>query len=152
MHNNMADAQVEGFVAKYTPELAGTLQACRARMRRLVPRGCELVFDNYNALVFGYAPTDRTPDAHLSLAAYPRWVTLFFLRGVDLEDPQGLLQGTGSQVRSVRLQSAADLDRPEVLALIDQSLRTQAVAFAAAGPLTLVIKTVVAKQRPRKPV
>ena len=88
MHADAATSQVEGFVAKYTPELARTLQACRTRMHQLIPRGCELVFDNYNALVFGYAPTDRTPDSHLSLAAHPRWVTLFFLHGACACSPK----------------------------------------------------------------
>ena len=90
-------------------------------------------------------------DAIVSLAAYPKWVTLFFLRGADLDDPARLLEGSGKQVRSIRLRGAADLDRPEVQALIVQALAPHAKRFAIAPPVRIVVKSIVAKQRPRRP-
>lgn len=116
------EAQINAFLAKYSPEVGAQLSAARSHLRALLPRGHELVYDNYNALVFGFSPTERTPDAFLSVAGYPRWVTLFFLRGVNLHDPNGLLQGSGSQVRSIRLRSAQQLMEPEVQALIAQAM------------------------------
>ncbi len=118
-------------------------------MRALFPRRHELGFDNYNALVFGISATGRTTDAFVSIAAYPRRVTLFLLHGRDLSDPEGLLEGTGKQVRGVRLGDATDLDRPAVLALTAEAAAAHATAFASA--LTTTIRTVVEKQRPRRP-
>jgi len=119
-------------------------------MHALFPRGHELVYDNYNALVFGFSPTERTSDALLSVAGYPRWVTLFFLRGAALDDPHKLLQGAGSQVRSIRLAAVECLDRPEVLSLIEQAVQPHAAAFGAAPALSTVVKSVSLKQRPRR--
>src|SRR5215471_9200210 len=96
------EAQISAFLAKYSPEVGAELRAARTHLRALFPRGHELVYDNYNALVFAFSPTERTSQAFLSVAGYPRWVNLFFLRGVDLKDPKRLLQGSGSQVRSIR--------------------------------------------------
>lgn len=144
-------AEVAGFIARFTPELGRTLEACRARMHVLVPRGYELVYDNYNALVFGYGPSEKTSEVPLSLAAYPRWVTLFFLQGAALDDPHGLLAGSGSRVRGVRLETAADLDRPEILVLVKQALQPKAAGFSAAPPIKPVVKSVSARQRPRRP-
>ena len=87
-----------------------------------MPAATELVYDNYNALVFGFGPTDRASEAILSLALYPRWVTVFFLRGAELPDPENLLQGTGRQVRSIRLGAASDLQSPAVEALIAEAI------------------------------
>jgi hypothetical protein len=142
---------IAGFIAKYTPELGRSLEDCRARMRAFMPRGYELVYDNYNALVFGYGPSERTSSAPLSLAAYPRWVTLFFLQGAALEDPLRLLEGSASRVRSVRLRSAADLDKPAIVALVKQAMQPRASEFAAAPPIRTVVKSVSARQRPRRP-
>ena len=69
---------------------AATARACRHTPQGLFPQGYELVYDNYNALVFAFASTDRASGAILSNAVYPRWVTRFFAHGVDLSDPQGL--------------------------------------------------------------
>ena len=110
-----------------------------------------MVFDNYNALVFGIGPTDKARESFISIAGYPRWVTLFFLDGARLDDPQGLLEGDGRQVRGIRLKTPADLDSPAVAALIVQAIAPHRDALAAAAPLATVIKAEVGKQRPRRP-
>lgn len=151
MTNATVEAEIEFFLAKYSPAIAGELRAARLRLRSLFPRGHELVFDNYNALVFAFASTERASDAFLSVAGYPRWVTLFFLSGVDLRDPGNLLQGTGRQVRSIRLERASALADPAVQALIGQAIDAHREALDRAGPLQTRIKSVSAKQRSRQP-
>jgi hypothetical protein len=147
----MTESGIAAFLDRYTPEIATVVQACRGKLHALFPRGHELVYDNYNALVFAFASTNRSSGAILSIAAYPRWVTLFFANGVALADPQGLLQGDGARVRSIRLQSPEDLDRRDVLQLIALAMAPHAPALAAAQPLQTIVKSVSAKQRPRRP-
>ena len=145
------ERRIAGFVDKYTPAIAAQLRDARQRLRAHVPRGVEMVFDNYNALVFGIGPTDRTRESFVSIAGYPKWVTLFFLDGASLHDPEGLLEGDGKQVRGIRLKTAADMATPAVAALIAQVIATRRDALAAAAPLSTVIKAEVEKQRPRRP-
>jgi hypothetical protein len=144
------EKQIERFLAKYTPEMVAAGKAARAKMRDKIPGGVEFVYDNYNALVFGFGPNDRPSDAVLSLALMPKWVTLCFLKGAKLEDPKKLLKGNGTTVRNVRLQSVS-LDDADVQDLIDKAIRAAVPAFpdGDAGPRT-VIKSVSAKQRPRR--
>lgn len=145
-------AQIGTFLSKYTPEMAAAGKAARARMRRRVPGGVEFVYDNYNALVFGFGPSDRPSEAVLSLALMPKWVTLCFLKGATLSDPKGILRGSGSTVRNVRLQGTKDLDDPYISDLIEQAIQSASPPFASAkaAPRT-VIKSISAKQRPRRP-
>jgi hypothetical protein len=116
----MSDAalehRIEVFVSKYTPEIAAQLRDARQRLRARFPHGVEMVFDNTNALVFGIGPNDRSRESFISIAAYPRWLTLFFLNGAGLADPEGLLVGDGKQVRGIRLKAAADIDAPAAAA------------------------------------
>src|ERR1700679_1045575 len=109
MKTNAVESQIAVFLGKYTPAIEAQLRDARARLRARFPRGFELVFDNYNALVFGISPTEHTRDSFISVAGYPKWVTLFFLNGKDLHDPQGLLEGEGKQVRGIRLKQSADI-------------------------------------------
>jgi hypothetical protein len=146
------ETEIAKLIAKYTPERAREIRAARKKMHALVPRGYEMVYDNYNALVFGYSPSERPSEAQLSIAAMPRWVTLCFLQGVNLDDPKELLHGEGNLVRSVRLVGGpADLDDKDIRALIDQALAPYRDAFAAAPKLTTVIRSVSVKQRDRRP-
>ena len=82
------------------------------------------------------------------MAGYPKWVTLFFLHGADLRDTHGLLEG--KQVRSVRLTEPKDINTPEVEALIAQAVLPYESAFLAAPSLSTIVKSVSAKQRPRR--
>ena len=148
---NATERRIAGFMAKYTPAIAAQLRDARQRLRAHFPRGVEMVFDNYNALVFGIGPTDHTRESFISIAGYPKWVTLFFLEGASLHDPDGLLEGEGNQVRGIRLKTPADMDSPAVAALIAQAIATRADALASAPPLSTVIKAEVEKQRPRRP-
>lgn len=143
--------EIRAFVAKYTPAIQRELRAARTTLRGLVPRGYELVYDNYNALAIGYSPTAAAGAAFVSIAAYPKWVTLFFLKGKALKDPTRRLQGTGATVRSIRLASATTLDEDDVRALLAQAIAVNAAALARAPALTTIVKSVSAKQRPRRP-
>ncbi len=145
------ESQISAFLKKYTPAIEGQLREARVRFRAKFPRGFELVYDNYNTLVFAISPTERTSDAFLSVVGYPKWVTLFFLNGKDLRDPNGLLEGQGKQVRSIRLKQPADINTAQVEALIAQAVLRHKAAFLAAPVLTTIVKLVSAKQRPRRP-
>jgi len=147
-----AAKQIASFLAKYNPEVAADAKASRAKMQKRVPGGFEFVYDNYNALVFGYGPTDRPSEAVLSLAVMPQWVTLCFLKGAKLPDPKKLLKGSGNIVRNIRLQSPADLDERDVSNFITLAIAAATPPFPQeGGELQTVIRSISAKQRPRRP-
>jgi hypothetical protein len=141
-----------GFIAKYSREIAAQGRAALPILRRQVPGAVELVYDNYQWLVVGFGPSERASEAVLSLVFAPRWLFICFLQdGGLLPDPERLLRGSGKQVRNVRLESARDLERPAVKALIKEALVRARVPIAPAGRGRLVIKSVSVKQRPRRP-
>jgi hypothetical protein len=146
-----AQARLDAFVSRYSPEIAALARAALAKMRARLPGAVELVYDNYNALVIGFGPTERASDAIFSIALYPRWVSLFFLRGATLPDPGKLLQGSGKQVRHIVLEDAGVLERPSVQKLISEALRRAAAPIDPAAPRRIIIKSVSARQRPRRP-
>jgi hypothetical protein len=58
----------------------------------------------YGARQFGYDGWGMA-----ALAPYTNWVSLAFLRGAELDDPDGLLEGTGRSVRHVKVGSTDQL-------------------------------------------
>jgi hypothetical protein len=144
-------AQLETFVRRYSPEVAKIARGAVARMRRRLRGAVELVYDNYNALVIAFGPTERAGDLILSIALYPRWVNLFFAKGAKLRDPKKVLVGSGKTIRHVVLEDADTLDRPEVQALIAQAVERADIAIDSKKKNRTIIRAVVAKQRPRRP-
>jgi hypothetical protein len=84
------------------------------------------------------------------MAASANGVSLCFLHGAKLADPTGLLSGAGKQTRFLRLASAADLAQPAVEALIAAAVAQSKKPIPTASKGTLVIRSVSAKQRPRR--
>ena len=143
--------QPDRFLDRYTPEISAQGRAALAKMRERLPGTVEMVYDNYNALVIGLGPTDRPSEAIFSVVVYPRWVTLCFLQGAKVTDPQKRLQGSGKQVRHIRLESADDLDTPGVRDLITRALECATRPIDGTGDGRLIIKSISPKQRPRRP-
>ncbi|MBI4503482.1 MAG: DUF1801 domain-containing protein [Gemmatimonadetes bacterium] len=126
------------------------IRAVRKALRRRLPTAYELAYDNYNFFVLGYGPTERPSDAIVSLAAGANGVGLCFIHGARLPDPPGLLLGSGNQTRFIRIPSATTLARPEVEALIAAAVARSRTPFRPTGRVTLIIRSVSAKQRPRR--
>ncbi len=145
------EGQLDSFLDKFTPTVATLARDCLAKMRARLPGAVEIVYDNYNALAIGFGPSERASEAIFSIVLYPRWVTLFFLRGAGMPDPKGLLKGKGKVVRHIVLASAADLDLPAIQDLMAKALRRAETGIDPNAPGRLVIRSVSAKQRARRP-
>ncbi len=150
MRTQTPERQLAAFVAKFTPEMGRLIRAARAKLRQRLPNAQELVYDNYNFFVIGYGPNDKAGQAIFSLAAQAKGLSLCFLQGAGLPDPQGILRGSGNVVRSIRLESAATLDKPVVRALMEEALKHAKAPLVKGCRHTLIIKSVSAKQRPRR--
>jgi hypothetical protein len=146
-----AEEQLASFLGKFTPEVAALARSILAAMRTRYPTAIELVYDNYNALAIGFGPTDKTSQAIFSIAVFPRWVSLFFLQGKQLPDPDKILQGSGNVARHIRLHSAGGLDELSVKNLMEEATARAVVPFPTEGTARLIIKSISAKQRPRRP-
>jgi hypothetical protein len=140
-------AQLTGFLAKLPPDVRGTMKAALATMRKRMPGAVELVYRTY-ALVVGFGPNERPSDGLFSVVAYSKHVTLCFLQGALLDDPENLLVGSGNQVRHIRLEpDASVLDRPGVRALIRQAIASSDVPLDPNRRRKLIIRSVSARHR-----
>jgi Domain of unknown function (DU1801) len=146
-----AEEQLTSLISRFKPEVASLAHSILATMRERYPTAVELVYDNYNALAIGFGATERPSQAIFSVAVFPKWVSLFFLHAQDLPDPEKLLQGDGKVARHIRLLSPARLDELSVKKLMQEATAGAAIPFAPKGVPRIIIKSISAKQRPRRP-
>lgn len=142
--------QLDGFIDKFAPDIAATIRRAVAMVSARLPGATILVYDNYNALAIAFGANDKMRSIVCSVAGYPRWVSLFLSNGPTLPDPQGLLEGEGSTVRHVKLIGDR-IDDPAVAALIDAAAESVALPIDPMSKGRLLIKSVSARQRPRRP-
>ena len=149
-----AEIQLTSFFSKYEPAMAKLGKALRAKLRARLPGLFEIVYvyENQNALVIAYSPTENGYEGLCSIALYPREVKLFFGQGAQLSkaDPSKLLQGRGKTVRHVVLNTVADFDRAEIQVLMAAALKLAKVRPNASAKGSVIIRAEAQKQRARR--
>ncbi len=68
----------------------------------------------------------------------------------ESSDPKKILLGSGNQTRFIRLESSDVLARPEVEALVAAAIAQAKTPLETTGRGKLIIRSVSAKQRPRR--
>lgn len=142
--------KLRSFLAKFDPRVAASARAALARLRKKLPGAIEIVYDNYNALAIGFGPSDKASEAIFSIAVFPRWVSLFFLHGAKLPDPDKVLRGSGTQARHIILTDLRILEQPAVKKLTALALKSAKQPLDSKQRRLLIIKSISAKQRPRR--
>src|SRR5271167_3539457 len=75
--------QLDKFLAKYEPGMAANAKKAPAKMRKLAPGAVEMVYDNYNWLVIGFAPNEKASLVVFSIVMPPPMGDTVFLAGSD---------------------------------------------------------------------
>jgi hypothetical protein len=95
--------------------------AARRLMFDVLPEAVEVVWITQGNAGYGTGPRKMSDQFAWILPASGH-VALAFPRGAHLDDPAGLLQGTGKSIRNVRLSTLDDVGSPELRQLVEQSL------------------------------
>jgi hypothetical protein len=149
-----AETQLASYFAQYEPATAKLGKALRAKLRARLPGLSEIVYvyENQDALVISYSPTEHGKDGLCGFKLTPRSAELFFGRGAQLSksDPNKLLQGSGTTVRHVVLNAAADFDRAEIEALMAAALKLSKLRLDPNAKGPVIIRAEAQKQRARR--
>src|SRR2546423_5173406 len=141
-----AEAELRSLIAKFAPAHQRLIGAMRRWLRKRLPTAHEVVYEYRDWFVISYSPNDHGYEGVLAIRASATGVSLYFNRGKELPDPAKLLQGSGKQTRSINLEGASTLARPEVARLIDEAIARNRVPFAPAGRGSVVIRSTSAKK------
>jgi len=142
--------QIAGFIGKFEPKMQKKIREMRVALRKQFPTAFELVYDNYNFLVFGFCSAPRASDCVVSLAADANKASICFTYGKKLADPEKLLHGGGNQVRFLKLEGPETLKKPGVEKLLKEAEALGKVPMPLTGKGETIVKSISAKQRPRR--
>jgi hypothetical protein len=142
-----AEAELKSLIAKFAPAHARLIGAVRRWLRKRLPTAHEVIYEYRGFFVISYSPNEHGYEGALAIRGSADNVSLYFNRGKELPDPAKLLQGSGTQVRSITLEGASTLARPEVTRLIDEAIARNPVPFERAGRGSVVIRSTSARKR-----
>ena len=117
------------FLKPYDSEIQDLAIRLRALVLEEMAPCYENIYDAYSAVAIGYGTSDRLRDGIFHIAVYSQHVNLGFNDGATLDDPKGILQGSGNQIRHIKIKTPEDIKRPEVRAYIRRA-RKKALADA----------------------
>lgn len=102
------------FLKSFPPETIDIVLWLRDFVWELYPQTNELIYDNYNAVAFGWSPTDRVGHTFCSIAVgrTSKNIHFGFYWGAELSDPDKILLGEGNQYRYVLVKSIVQF--PEI--------------------------------------
>ncbi len=101
--------------------LRPVVRVLREIVLEIAPNVCEVVRLGDRAATYGVGPR-KMIHGYAYILPYNAWVNLGFYQGVELADPEGLLEGTGAKMRHVKIRSLDDARRLAVQALIKGAL------------------------------
>lgn len=114
-------AALRKFLKPYDPKIRELALNLRALVLEAMAPCYENIYDAYNAVAIGYGTSEKLGDGIFHIAVYEKGVNLGFNHGATLADPKGILEGTGSRIRHIKIRAPEDLTRPELRAYIKRA-------------------------------
>ena len=120
---------VSDYLRNVPAGLRPTMQAARKTIMSVAPNGTKETA--YRVWPIRYSVGDA---AVAGVGNYPRWVSIYFFRGVELDDPDKILEGSGKSMRHVKLREPKDASRPEVKRMIRRAFKQGGITMRGQTP------------------
>ncbi|MBS1791115.1 MAG: DUF1801 domain-containing protein [Acidobacteria bacterium] len=136
------------FLSVYDLSVGELALKLREMVLSEAPTANELIYDAYNAVAIAFTFTERLKEAFCHIAVYSKHVNLGFNYGATLSDPDGMLIGSGKQVRHLKVSSPEELRNLHLRRFIQLAIEQADVQERAKSTKTIVKVTQGKKRRP----
>jgi hypothetical protein len=115
--------QLLEFLKPFDRETIDTVMWLRDFAWDLLPQTNELIYDNYNAVAFGWSVTERLGQTTCSVAVIRsnQNIHFGFYRGNQISDPEKILKGKGNQYRYVLVKDKNEFPKAYISSLVKQA-------------------------------
>ena len=112
----------------------------------------EYIFAMRHTVMLLYGPTSRViEDCVCMISVHRKHANLRFTDGAELDDPSGVLEGTGKRMRHIKIKAQSDVSRPEIRTYLRQARKhagmTQPRRLTVSDVITTVKTTASRKGR-----
>ena len=118
--NQAGSDSFEDALAGTKDEIRETAHALRQLIAEVMPGVIEVAWPRQKTIGYGVGPK-KMSEHFCYIGLHERHVNLGFFYGADLDDPDGLLEGTGKMLRHIKLMDAAAVRQPGIRRLVVQA-------------------------------
>lgn len=118
----MGKQEAKEFFELYSKDVQALAWKARELIFSVAPDIAETVYPQMKVIRYG---TDGSKMSGLVFGLMPtkNGVSLGFMHGTSLPDPENLLEGTGKNLRHMKLKSLEDIARPALRKLLEAELK-----------------------------
>ena len=148
-------ADLTKFVQPYPDRIQELAFWLREFVWDLYPKCNELIYDNYNAVAFGWSLSDKQGDTFCTIALSANYCHFGFYRGADIADPEKRLLGNGNQYRYIIVSDKKDLPKTYIKKLLKEAYANSLARMVLKGQkhqikgLTITKSISPVKRRPK---
>ena len=121
MANEKVHGSFQDILAIASPKLRPVCEALRQLVASLDEGFYEVVWPKLKIASFGVGPKKMTQH-YAYIAVQSSHINLGFYHGASLRDPAGLLDGSGKELRHIKIRGVPHAESPEVSALLRQAV------------------------------
>lgn len=115
-------SDVDTLLEGHSPEVRAIFLALRDLVRDVIPDSTEQLDLPDHLVAFGFGPAGGTRLRDLAVALIPHTghVNVQLADGALLDDPTGIVEGTGKRIRHVKCRSLEASTRPALRSLLEE--------------------------------
>ena len=110
-------------IVKASPEVQALARVARELLAEVMPGITEVPWARQKIAGYGVGPK-KMSEHFCYLAPFKNHLNFGFMYGAHLPDPENLLEGSGADLRHVKIRSLADLEQPALRQLVEDASRT----------------------------
>ena len=144
------EQKIAACLASYDAAVSSFAQALRAYLKQQTKPAFELAGVSAQSFNIGYGFTTKSWDCYCAIIVYRKHINLSFPSGASLSDPEGLLHGTGSRIRHLKIKELNDVQAPAVAKLLTEARTNAFAAVEDDGSDHDGVKTIIKAGRKKK--
>lgn len=121
MNTDELHPDFERCLSDYQPKLQRLYRDIRKLVLSVHEHPNELLY-NSHALTSAFSLSEKLKDAFCHIALYSKHINLGFNSGALLDDPSGILKGTGTKIRHIPFRNGDGLESEEVRSMLERSV------------------------------
>jgi hypothetical protein len=119
----VSNDNVDQLLGSYDAVVKEIALQARDLILKLMPKTEEKVYFGWRIISFSL--NAEMSGQFCSIGPGKKYVNLYFMQGTSLDDPKGLLEGTGKNMRHVKIREASGLKNAALKTLIKTAARHQ---------------------------
>jgi len=144
-----------GFLEPFSDDITDLVMWLRDFAWDLCPNANELIYDNYNAVAFGWSPTEKLGHTICSIAVgrSSKNVHFGFYWGNEISDPDKILLGKGNQYRYILVTDQKTFPKAYISKLVKQAYANALTKVKDPKQIVsgqTIVKSISDKKRPDK--